>query len=186
MAMRWGDEKCLELSRNLHNNGAPGARASELESISRVAVDRDRHGYTSQVSLPTWMAKTFATLDGGKGNDSSQFFNSSGKLVYLERRSLLVELSWLNMSCRKLLHVYTRFIYDHVCEFFTVDTILYRTCIRTTCWNKKTSFVSQKLFVTFVRFRGISEKFDIWRRRSCALRLTFMHHKCVKCKKHMW
>lgn len=68
----------------------------------------------SQMSLPAWMAKTFATLDGGKGNDSSQLFNSSGKLVYLERRSLLLELSWFNTSYRQFLRVYTRHIRTHV------------------------------------------------------------------------
>lgn len=101
---------------------------SELESISRipVAVDRDRHGYASQVSLPTWMAKTFATPGGGKGNDSSQLFNSSGKLVYLERRSLLLELPRLNAIHRKFLrvcmYVCTRHVRTHMRIFHVCNT----------------------------------------------------------------
>jgi len=151
-AMWWKDEKYLELSRNLHNRGIPGAGERTCVDLTRFCspVDRDQHGcfaLCKYLFLLEWQRHLLHST-AGKGNDSSQLFNSSGKLVYLERRSLLLELSWLNANYRKFHRVCT----CHIRNIVYMGIFHNTNTIHTGLFGiRENTFVSQKLFL-FVAF----------------------------------
>jgi len=133
-----GDEKCLELSRNLHNIGISGAQKSELVSISRtvIPVDRDRHGYTLQVSfllewqrhllLPTAERETTARSSSIAPANS---YTWNVDCCYLNYRGL--------MRATENSIEYIHIIHEHMWISFTTDSYW-------PIW--KNTFVLQKLY----------------------------------------
>lgn len=128
-----GDEKCLELSRNLHNNGISGARANSSRYLARSCSRRSRSArlHFASLFLLKWQRHSLrSTAERETTARSSSIAPANSYTWNVDRcylnchgltRATENFFMYMNTSFRvhEHTHVILNVIYEHIYKFFS-------------------------------------------------------------------